>query len=219
MLRDNIKDETYFNKYISYQNDRIAKFEKILTQNTLEKSKKCQCHEYLMNYKLDLIKAKYSIGADIDEISYIFFSLINHANNTNELTYNTAIDVLSLAIIFGFTDISSIYNKISDKDDLINFLYEFALNKKIIKVKTCMYENIYKEFINIIKNKDEELLIKYMQDDWYKNNIDTAWYDTHNLSSEVYSGYWCFISIAIIKALNFDINKYNNVRFVPTDLY
>lgn len=217
MLRDMIKDENYFNKYIAYQNERIAKFENILTQNSLEESKIKQCNEYLANYRLDLIKAKYSIGANFDEVKSIFLEFLENTKNSGELTYNNGVDTLSLAIIFD-SDVSFIYNKIVDKDDVIKFLYEFACNKTIIYVNECMFSDIYLEFINVIKTKNEDLLIKYMQDDWYHNNINTSWYDSHNLTSEVYCGYFCFIAVAIIKALNFDIKKFSNVRFLPIDL-
>lgn len=217
MLRDMIKDENYFNNYNAYQIERITKFENILTEKSLEENKIQQCNEYLSNYRLDLLKSKYSSGSNYDELKLIFLNYIENIKKSSKLSYNQSIDVLSLCIIFDYNDIS-FKDIILEKDDLIQFLFEYVINKKIIEVSACLYQEVYQEFINIIKNNDENLLINYMDKNWYKNNFNSTWYDSHNLSSLLYSGYWSFLSIAIIKILKFDINNFNNIRFVPIDI-
>ena len=69
MLRDSIKSEAYFEKYIQDQEKRIRRFQKMaagLPETETEKIKRC--NRVVANFQRDLICAKYSAGASKQEL-------------------------------------------------------------------------------------------------------------------------------------------------------
>ena len=62
MLRDHRKNAAYFEAYISYQNERIAKKNEKLSACRDDKSKAERVKVSLLNYLIDLLFAEYSFG-------------------------------------------------------------------------------------------------------------------------------------------------------------
>lgn len=80
----------------------------------------------------------------------------------------------------------------------------------------------YKSLQAAIESTDKEvainLLRNYLDEEWYAGHDDMGWYDSDKSKENIYSGYWCFESGAIVKIMELDDNGLKNNGYYPYDM-
>lgn len=214
MSRDRIKNDKYFEEYIIEQNKRIAKFQLVANQQG-DVEKKNKLYRIVANLQKDLFSAKYSIGANIEELRRIFDDYLESLKNTSILDYGELVDIISIGILLD-TDIKNTINKCDlslKKDGLV----EALLNDGKIGTMPLLFEEYYSPFYKYLKKeKDISYLEEYMENSWYSNSSEFSWYDSDASKENVYVGYWCWIAAAVVKLRGDKVNNKNN--YLPVDL-
>lgn len=214
MSRDRIKNDKYFEEYIIEQNKRIAKFQLVANQQD-DIEKKTKLYRIVANLQKDLFSAKYSIGANIEELRRIFDDYLESLKKTSVSDYGELVDLISIGILLD-TDINNTINKCDlslKKDGLV----EALLNDGKIGSMPLLFEDYYSPFYMYLKKeKDISYLEEYMENSWYSNSAEFSWYDSDTSKENVYVGYWCWIAAAVIKLRGDKVNNKNN--YLPVDL-
>lgn len=221
MIRDNLKDENYFKDYIAYQQIRIDKFEFVLKAlNCNDTEKIIKTKTYLAGLYKDLMAAKYSIGANKEEIKQCFIKYSEMLNAGKITAYSEMVDILALSIIF---DLSAdkinkvMQNNIYD-DSFVILLKNRILNnnKQVNPQNNSIKYKYYTTFYEFLNNKIKESeFADYIENKWYPESSDFPWYDAHNNKNNIYVGYWCWIGTALLKLKK--CNK-TNIKYIPNDL-
>lgn len=58
----------------------------------------------------------------------------------------------------------------------------------------------------------------YLANEWYQGQNDTGWYDAHKSKEDIFSGYWSFVSGAIVKILELDDSSLKDTPYYPYDM-
>ena len=231
-MRDTIRDNMYFENYILDTNSSISKFENVISQIIAEKGEEFEGVKYgygsLELYYSDKIKALYSSGADVIEIKKIYPRFLEcfTKNRTASDGFDALLDVVSLGILLNIDKIH--IKKLTEflkKEDVDDIIIDFLVNKLDpdwkIRDNDVKYPLAYELLGNIImeNNKDKQLeLIKQYLNQWYRNNDDSAWYNSHNCKEDTYNGYWSFETGAMAKALGLDDSSLKGRKFYPYDM-
>jgi hypothetical protein len=232
MNRDKLKDDVYFEKYLQNQNARLDKF--ISLANQAEKSKGLsdtgtqRAYGFVLGFMLDKLYASYSFGKAIEEIREIYTELVEISVKVNTLSYSQLINIVSFAILLRIGNsitekVISVVKKAQYIDILLEGFCNFLANKDFdYQAKGFKFGEVYKSLFNILsqsdKNKQIDLLAKYIENEWYDSNKESAWYDSHKSKQNVYVGYWCFEGLALAVALDLETSKLSGLRYIPDDL-
>lgn len=232
MVRDNIKDELYFNEFICKTENSINKFEGLISKVIKEKGiedvgVKNGYNILVSSYFID-INLLYSVGADIAKMKEKFLKLITYYNKmwTPEYGYIELIRVLSLSCLFevDYKDMAELEEKIiSEKFDdyLVNILLRHIDNSWKLNSNDFIFTGIYDELKTIIENQGSDFsreLKRYLETCWYSNHKDAPWYESHKSKQNIYYGYWSFEAGAIAKILNIDDSSLKDTPYYPYDL-
>jgi len=232
MIRDKIKDEAYFEKYLKYQDERIAKFTSIAKQSEnakgLSDNGTRKAYNYIVGFMINKLYASYSAGKSIEEIRRIYISLAGMCELSGLLSYSQLVDIASLAIILKpdasiISAVTAAINKYNKADILLEGFRNYLEGKGFVySAKSFEFEEVYKGLSTIVsqsdKGKQVEFLADYIQNTWYDSNKESAWYNSHKSKEDTYVGYWCFEGLALAVALGLDINKLNGINYIPKDL-
>lgn len=180
------------------------------------------CSRYLTNFSADLFSAEYSYGCDIETLRATFDQHIKYFRQTREMTLSDALFTFSIAILFDL-DCAEIASQTKIPSDAISIELFRRGTKNVGSVKLLpestpdlpsarFLVNGLQGNITIAELKD------YIENRWYDDNSDAAWYNSHNSDSDTYCGYWCYIGAAIAKILGFDFNAFKGVTYFPYDL-
>ena len=205
--RAQFKDKAYFDEYISKQRERIEKF-------SIVKYSGVYADKILDGMYMNLISAEYSDGmskADmIDDVNSLF-SCVKDVDN-----YGNMVDYLSLAILFNVSGdkISSILSNKKLDDDLVSKLKK-ALGSTSSNGNGVKYES-YQTFDDMLNDKiSPEEFINYIETKWYDDSKERYWYNSHNSSEDVYTGYWCWVGAAIAQIKGIDVS---DSKYIPYEL-
>ena len=83
-------------------------------------------------------------------------------------------------------------------------------------------EHPYKLIRNLVNAEDEKkisILRDYIENKWYKANVDVGWYDSHKSKVDVYTGYWSFEAGAVAKILGLDDSSLKDQQYYPYDMF
>lgn len=197
MLRDKIKDEKYFDEYLTYQVNRINNMEDKAVEFTPDNKKRNMCLSFLSAYYKDYINALYSYGNSYDEMKPVVSKYIRILSEIKVSSYSEYIDAVSMSIIF---DID-----LDDKSIAENYMNDRVVNMLLNNdnTNTVFYPSEYNVFIDYLEDKIKSSeLKKFISDDWYNNCKDLYWYNSHMSEEKIYSGYWCWIAGACLKLKN-----------------
>jgi hypothetical protein len=107
--------------------------------------------------------------------------------------------------------------EIIQKGIMLNFLASWISNHSVVWDKNLMTEQFEKtqyELMNgVFESDDKEAALNKYLDKWYDNNKDSAWYNDHLSTNDVYTGYWSFEAAAVAKILKLDVSKINKNYF------
>lgn len=225
MVRDFWETEDYFVRFLKSENERIAKFEDAVKNiNERELEKVIRCKNNLASFYKNKLTAMYSYGSNKDEIKVVFKDYIELYNHIEVNSYAEMVDILSFCILFDYHDIESVLENDSFNDSLVNVLKTYIRTGELSLDDNddLQFPKQYSKFLEALnvadKDKSVAILKNYItEDNWYINNDDMYWYDSHKSNRAVYSGYWCWIGAAIIDIKKLDKNIFNDCKFLPRD--
>lgn len=186
---------------------------------------------YLTNflYYMENIRAKYSIGENINTIEEDFINSISDLENigNKEVGYLNLLWMVSLGILLE-TDKKNIerLSKLIEKEDIKDSVIDYLLYASDIgwtKVTDIYYkENPYsktKEIIELAqkdKSESSKRMQKYMEKEWFKGHYDYEWKNAHKEPG--YVGFWSFETAALAKILELDDSSLKENNHYPYDL-
>ncbi|EOP23545.1 MULTISPECIES: PoNe immunity protein domain-containing protein [Bacillus] len=237
MLRDKIKNDIYFNKFINYEEKRIEKFlllvEKVIEERGKDDKGVKNGYIALQGYHFNKLRAMYSAGCSIQTIRDFLPEVINIMEKVwnKESGYIRMLWMISIAVMLNVEDkefnrLIAMVRKEGLNDYLINYFIafrnsepsdfyeqsEFYVQYLYFKLKEVIESNKISQE-NSIKN-----LEKYIKEYWYKGHLEEAWYDAHENKHDIYSGYWSFESGAIAKILKLDDSTLKDSSYYPYDM-
>ncbi|MED4401590.1 PoNe immunity protein domain-containing protein [Metabacillus fastidiosus] len=234
MVRDNIKDEKYFDYFIIDENKRINKFENMIKKVIDERGEDDEgvrsAYNYLYGIYFSKLKALYSAGRSFNEIKDYLSDVLEimDKNWDQNSGYVEMVWMLSIGIMLDVQEkemgrLIKLVRKSEIKDYLIEFLIHSYDNRNEIVTENCKWETPYGFLVKVINEKDKEesvrLLKEYLEKKWYPGHGDMGWYDTHEIKDDyIYSGYWSFESGAIVKILRLDDHMLKEVPYYPYDM-
>lgn len=162
-----------------------------------------------------IMKAKYSLGDDIDSFIPNFNKAVFFAENTSDgrLDYYDILWLVSLEVLLEVTDdmtkrISGIVLKSGMKDYIVDFLQSSCDKNWKCECKEFYKKKPYQGIGDIIKAAQSDklyvaqLLEKYIKTEWLKGHYDCGWKNAHK--EKGFNGLWSFEAAAVAKILNLD---------------
>lgn len=230
-MRDQIKDESYFEDFFAHATHKIDWANKILEspQNYVEQAihnAKFALYETGMR----MVLGKYSIGEDLQELKKFYLKVFGDwLDQFSTQFYSGNIRMIGLAVLFDLDD--TYMDKIKElllknqKDKwfnewLVNFLLYPNINPKDIEQK-LKFPKIYEQLQAAIlaEENQTELFEEYVSKLWYRKNRGTGWWNSHNNEKiPAYCGYWSVESAAVAKRLGLDDSGLKNCKYYPYDL-
>lgn len=232
-MRDNIKSEDYFKKYLEYEYSRIEKFEKAVEKVIQERGaadRGVQSGQRgLKNFYFNVLKALYSSGASIESIKDFYPKVLNSMKPiwNSDSGYVEMVWMISIGIMMDIPDeeMRELVKMVKD-DGLKDYLADFLLahNNKDWERRAAQFkfDIPYKSLSHVINASSEEESLKnlkeYLVKKWYRGHKDTGWHDTHKSKFDIYSGYWSFESGALVKILKLDDSSLKDFPYYPYDM-
>lgn len=231
-MRDKIKDANYFEKFISFEKERIEKWDnrvaKVISERGEDESvKKVRASQ--VRYSYNLLIAEYSSGVPVDEIQESYKKTVGYMVSGWEAEggYVQIVWILSIGIMLEINDEE--FNKLValvDRDNLQDYVVDYLIASRVKERKISNkleFDNPYKAILNLTKSgklEAEKQLKNYLEKDWYKGHgfIDTYWYNNHKSKEDTYFGYWSFESGAIVKIMGLDDSSFKENQYYPSDL-
>lgn len=210
ICRDNRKDTLYFQEYIAEQEKRIKRFQEAKCNLTDENSLK-ECSMYLSSMLKDMFSAKYSAGYSKDELLIVFDEYLNEVMNTDDLSYEEYINIISIDVLLdaGKKDLIKNLDLSYVSDALTEFLLLGSTNRSDLRFEG--YYAIFYSFAN--GNTSEAEFYEYIKKDWYSNSKECAWYASLDNENDTYVGYWCWLAAALIKEKG--LNVPSDIEYIP----
>lgn len=223
MMRDTLRTKEYFDEFIIQQVKISEKYEKNLNDGTITGDRILLVKYALLQVRLGIIIAKYSMGESITDLKDEFEAMTDLFAEAwdYESSYVDNLRYASLAYLLNVdsASVDKIRNRlIATKfyDYLIDYILigeDNALDKQMLA-----FPKSYTKLASIIEERNVEILSHYLRY-WYRGNCGCAWYDTHKITKfNLYYGYWCFEAAALAKRLGLDSELLKNKRYYPYDL-
>ena len=217
-MRDLLKNEYYFEQYISEEKARFIEFKEIYDEATEEYEKQKQIAGYLAGFCRNMFTAKYSLGCDKQELRQAFKEYVTWVHICKISNYAEYADMIALSILFDiqYEDIKDILEQQQFSDTLTDCLIGYlktgfyVINQPV----ELRFPNAYSPFTDFLVDKDIEQFIRFMDDSWYHLNQDAYWYDSHKNQENIYAGYWCWLAAAVLKMVGMTVEG----KYIPGDL-
>lgn len=218
MFRDIHRNIEYFNDYIKYEESRICKYVKKLSE--IPDDKRDLCNTFIASSLKNKLTAQYSRGDTKEEIKDTFFEYLNYVSKTQIKSYIEYIDILSLGILFDieFGKIETFVIDEDLKDSLTKGLEQYLKTKKIeITDEDVLFPKEFKEFYDyLVGKKDKGEFLSFIKNSWYMSCTDFYWFDSHNSKEDIYAGYWSWLGAAILKMKDDKLNEI--IQYIPSEL-
>lgn len=220
-MRDTLNTKEYFDEYIGEESRRVAKFEVKIASGTLSPERILPVKRKLCSIRINLLIAKYSNGAEIDEFKQEFLSIIDTIDDVwNAESYDDNLRLLSLCVLFNVSgevinQISAFIKEKGEFDSIIECLSSNTVQSNAI----LQYPDVYEDMWNMICGKDISGIRDYLQNNWYQKHNYSYWFDTHKSKEKLYFGYWAFEIAALLKVLRIDATSLKGIKYFPYDLY
>jgi hypothetical protein len=188
-------------------------------------------YDDILNYKYEILLAKYSMGKDIRNVKEYFCTIIPIMEKSWQKSngYVQIIWMLSVGIMLEIEDnifirLVHLIEKDNPNDFLIDFLISYRISSWEIKFDNFMFERPYQanhEIVSVSKAdkiKGLKRLKKYLSKEWYRGHSDTGWYNDHKSKWNSHFGYWSFESGALVKILGLDDSSLKDMQYYPYDM-
>lgn len=220
-MRDRRKDESYFHRYITYQKERIRnKSEKLLQSSENDDEKRKRINRSLLNYKIDLLIASYSVGEGRRVLESELESAVDTLVETDINNYEALLTLMSFITVYDKIELGRRVFQWNPsrlmEDKLLNLLLNYTLDETVCWEGRFTIDGIYDELNNLFDNDiNQELVLSQYLSNWYRSRYDASWHDSHQSIHETYVGYWSFESAAIARILNLSEKKLRDNEFYP----
>ncbi|WP_040279288.1 PoNe immunity protein domain-containing protein [Psychroserpens damuponensis] len=187
----------------------------------------------LDNYhEMILLMNNYWTEGHLNKIQYKKNNKLMVLNQYSLSSFLNILDILSLGVLINIssTDFKILVNLI-DNDNVLDFLFDFLIRSKVPgkeSVKNESYKDYFgiNEKYNVLKEIifiDDRVLAQkklkmFLENDWYNSFKNESIYGLHTSEYNVYNGYWCFVSAAIVKIKNLDDSSFRDNQYYPKDL-
>jgi len=227
-MRDRIKSIEYFDRIIVRDIRRINNFQNKLNNNEVKKNRIPSIENKIRNIKLEIFYAKYSRGDNFEELTANYIkdfkeklNTIPDLFNSESYSYVANLEIMSLGKLLNFGSlVKEIYEPLLKKANINDWLYNFILFEENTDA-LFLWEDPYKLISTLVNAEDGKrisILKDYLDNKWYKANVDVGWYDSHKSKIDVYTGYWSFEAGAVAKILGLDDNSLKNQQYYPYDM-
>lgn len=219
MIRDNRKDDKYFDAFIVYQKERIRKKEEKLLSCSSDESKADRINLSLMKFKMDLLFAEFSAGYNKSQLVISLESAINTAIDMTKIDYESLLNLLAITIFLDSrTKLSELIDKHKNvilEDKLLKLFAVYLETEEIIWNGEFTVSKVYSKLENLDTASNKvDVLLDYLYS-WYLNHRDTSWYESDKGKNDTYVGYWSFESAAIAKIFKLAENKLIKNEYYP----
>ena len=230
MIRDKRKSKEYFDEYIDRKLEDFMEFSEMLNDGSVPTDRMHLLRQVLFDKKINMIIAMYSRGDALNEIELEFNKVVEIwrelvCEEKLDVIYTQNLWVISMAVLFGWDDekLAMIKDRLVEEsinDWLFNFLLsDKESNPELIEGELHEPEK-YQTLKEAICTSNKQLLIQYLEKEWYGHFKDCGWYDSHKLtrkSQSIYFGYWCFEVAAVMKKLNWGDSELLEQCYYPYD--
>lgn len=247
MPRDTLKNEEYFNKWISYDRERMQQKQARLDAGGIPLPYgKVTAAADLWNKALGIVVMGYSRGDKVTDLSSDVNNLLAmreqlqamcHALPADQqqkrfqfekLSFDNYLDFLWWLSLAFCTGMEATY--IERALALIDNANQDALLDRIaVKLgdsqrklsNDLLFPKQYDLLLRALDAapKEQPGLIKKFLDGWYKGNKSlAAWYDTHKGEDTGYVGYWCFEAALVVKLFGIEDSSFRAHKHYPADL-
>lgn len=220
MIRDDLKDAKYFEKYIAYQTDRISKKKEKLAACGNDEVKADRIRLSLLKYQLDMLFAKFSAGEGKIVLGNVLEEALDTACTMNDVDYESLLNLLSVAIFLDkekeVSPLIKRHNEVIVKDKLLNCLAVFSENGSRLWNGEFQIKKVFDNLNDLDLSSDKTATLQSYLDVWYDLHAEASWYDSHKEESETYVGYWSFESAALVKIFELDNRKLKTNRYFPS---
>lgn len=234
MVRDYLRDETYFKKYLESENDSIDEFKDLLKVVIAERGIEDEGVQNgfisLNTYHFNKLNAMYSGGEPLENIRDFIPEVIDSMENAwNGGHYVQMLWLLSIGIMLEIDDSDFVrLEKLIKTYELEDALIDFLLSSRGLasnesnSPSPLLHEDPYQNLFNLIHLDDQKQQIQklkeYLEIHWYDGHEDTGWHDSHNHWDAIYTGYWSYESGAVAKILGLDDSSLKDVPYYPYDM-
>lgn len=220
-VRDTRKPVAYFNKFISYEENRI--------KEKSDKLDKCDSKDAAMRvasslflFQMNLLIASFSKGESKSDLKSIYHDCVTTAMRMKNLTYEDALRLVSLAIMLdAIDDFELVYDHFKDvfsSDKLLKGVSSYAITGSASWNGNYKFPAIFSGIDDIInadsKEAKEKAMLSYLGT-WYDNNENSSWYNTLNSGNNTYYGYWSFESGALAIIFGLNTSKLSSNEYFP----
>ncbi len=247
MLRDKVKPSEYFDKWVSYDLEQIARIQsEIDSPNLLAPYGRVLAASHICEKSLSVVIMRYSAGFDLGSLRgdmLVFLQkreqlramcealppeLQKNRAMYERLSFDNYIDHfwwLSLAFCLGMERSYIVRTLVlignSGKDALLDRIALKLGDERPVTAAQLLFPKQYAGLFQAIDATAEEQarLLKQFLDGWYKGNRNVAaWYDRHQHDDTGYVGYWCFEAALVVKLFGLDDSECRTHPHYPEDL-
>ncbi|KZE37999.1 hypothetical protein AV656_03445 [Bhargavaea cecembensis] len=237
IVRDFLRDRAYYQRFISREEESIEKFKGAIDQVIGERGEDDEGVQYGYGVVARLYRTKlvalYSAGYPLDEIKAFLPEVMDWIEKAGDERfsydhYQNCVLLLCLAILLESDEglvgrISKLASVYQQEDALMEFLINGRTGTEQKPVnRSFLFKEPYRHLKRVLfaENKQQSIwgLKVYLRKYWYEGHDEAAWHDRHLHKDEIYNGYWCFESAAIVKILELDDRELAGRRYYPHDL-
>ena len=226
-VRDPLKSEGYFRKYIQQQEGRIDRFADTMKRGGIPQERLALIETRVAGLNSSVLTAKYSMGADLNGLSKEWPEVL--CSLSKKWDINTSqpdiIDAVSLAVLYEVDDetwgiVSKAAYQYGRKDWIVGFLLSSRDERKDYMTWEVFMKNPYQTLRDILEHspKKAEDIQKYLEKKWYQGHSFLPWYDIHKSDEMLYCGYWSNETAAAVKILGIDDSCLKDQQYYPYDL-
>ncbi len=186
-----------------------------LARNAPDEAGRSFAKHILLLTNVRLLNAAYSAGLDLELIKKLTLEVIDDFEAVftyRRPFYRHIVDIVSIAILVDveledFERITKVIARDKVRDDLLNFLIKYKQSDWTDNSNQFIQNKPYEKLKRAIDEQGEEAGIREIQNylkptNWYQDNVDTPWYDSHTFEKgNAYVGYWSWEAAALVKAM------------------
>ncbi|MBF0787321.1 MULTISPECIES: PoNe immunity protein domain-containing protein [unclassified Streptococcus] len=224
MIRDKLKDNNYFDLYLSNQIEDLAYYEKTLYQIEASKEKVIKSlKNTIFRISVEILIARYSKGDNLAVIKEEYINCIPKFKAAfSEIIDTNSVQFIALGTLLNI-DLSEDEELLSliEQYDISYSLVEIFVNKNT-DIDVRLYKDIKRfrpwiaEFYN--KPDEREAIISKQLSNWYRSQRSSYFFGYDKEEEPFYFGYWALEIAALVKVLNIPDDSFSDHKYYPYDL-
>lgn len=223
-MRDQLKNNDYFELFISKQFQRLSNFEtRLLDIEALDEKIIKNIKHAIFKISFEILLARYSKGDDLtllkeDYIKSIpkFKAVFSEIIDVNILQF-IALSVLLNVNLFDDKE----FLLLLDKFEVSHGVIDILMNKENV-ADFSSYKDI-KQFRPWIEElyqlpDEREIIISNQLSNWYRSQRSNYFYGYDKKKEPLYFGYWALDIAALVKVLNIPDDSFKDHKYYTYDL-